>query len=314
MQASDIQEKRNKRLAVVLIVLIAATFVAVTMTGKTEYVTVDRNLFKLSNTESIDRLVLERNGQAVEIKFNGTRWMVNQEFSADPNLIKVIMATLQQVEAKRKVAVSDQDSVSNVILKNGVKISIYAGGDVVSQFYAGGNSQKTQALFKNAADDNIYVVNIPGYRVYVSGIFELTASGFREKRVFDFNWRNFQSLEARFTDNPSQSFIVSPQKGMFGIEGIRTDTTKLGTFMDGIFSLSVDEYMDKPGITDSLSQIRPFLELTLRDVAKNEYSLKIYRETPSGQVPGLMHGKDAVLINSQRLRPILRPKQFFVLK
>ncbi len=41
-------------------------------------------------------------------------------------------------------------------------------------------------------------MNIPGYRVYVSGIFELDESGWREKRVFAFNWQNFQKLDAHF--------------------------------------------------------------------------------------------------------------------
>jgi membrane-associated HD superfamily phosphohydrolase len=314
MQTSDIQAKRNKRLLVALIVLIAATIIAVSMTGKTEYVTVDKNLFKIANTESIDRLTFEHEGKAIELKFNGARWMVNDQFGADGNLIKVIMATLQQAEAKRKVSEGEQDSVSAAIIKDGVKVSAYVGGEVISQFYAGGNSQETQALFKKTSDNSVYVMNIPGYRVYVSGIFELTPSGYREKRVFNFNWRNFQSLEAKFTDNPSQSFTVSPQKGVFGIEGIRTDTTKLGAFMDGIFSLSVDEFVETTGFADSLNRMKPSLELTLRDVAKNEYSLKIYKETPAGQAPGVMHGKDAVLINTQRLRPILRPKSYFVLK
>ena len=314
MQASDIQARKNKRLVVVLIVLIAATAIGVSMTGKREYVNVNRNLFKISNTESVDRLTLERSGEAVELKFNGTRWMVNEQFGADGNLIKVIMATLQQVEAKRKVSENQQDSVREALLKDGVKVSVYAGNEVVSQFYAGGNAQKTQALFKSASDNDVYVMNIPGYRVYVSGIFEMEPSGYREKRVFDFNWRNFQGLEAKFSDKPAQSFTVSPQKGVFGIEGIPTDTTKLGAFMDAIFSLSVDEFVETPGYSDSLTRIKPFLDLTLRDVAKNEYSLKIYTETPSGQVPGLMNGKDAVLINSQRLRPILRPKSYFVVK
>jgi hypothetical protein len=314
MQASDIQAGKNKRLAVVLIVLIAATVIAVSMTGKTEYVAVNKNVFKISNTESVDRVTLERKGKAIDLEFNGARWMVNDQFAADGNLIKVIMATLQQAEAKRKLSDNLQDSVNQAVLTDGVKVSVYSGGELVSQFYAGGNAQKTQAFFKNLSDNEVYIMNIPGYRVYVSGIFELQPSGYREKRVFDFNWRNFQSLEARFTDNPAQNFTVSPQKGMFGIEGIRTDTTKLGAFMDGIFSLSVDEYVETAGFADSLTRIKPFLDLTLHDVAKKEYSLKIYKESSSGQTPGLMNGKDAVLINSQRLRPILRPKSYFVLK
>lgn len=314
MQASDLHAKRNKRLLLVLIALIVATALAVTMTGKTEYVSVDKGLFKISNTESIDRLTLEKNGQTIELKFNGARWMVNDQFAADANLIKVIMATLQQVEAKRKVSEAASDSLAQVMVKDGVKVSVYAGGEVLHQFYAGGNEVKTQALFKSLSDNEVYVVHIPGYRVYVSGIFELPPSGFREKRVFNFNWRNFQSLEAKFSDNPAQNFKVSPQNGVFGIEGIRTDTTKLGGFMDAIFSLAVDEYIDDTKVADSLSRTKPFLDLTLRDVAKNEYSLKIYKETPSGQAPGLMNATDAVFINSQRLRPILRPKAYFVQK
>jgi hypothetical protein len=313
MQASDSQGTKNRKRALTLVLLTSITIASAFFIDNSPTVDVDRNIFKVSDTESVDRVVLEQSGKKIELRFNGATWKVNDTYDADQNLIKVVMATLRQAEVKRKIANASVDSLSAALNTGGVTVSVFAGDQLVESFVAGGNKVKTQSFFKDKRTDEVYLVNIPGYRVYVSGIFELKESGWREKIVFDFNWRNFQSLEAKFTDSPGNNFKISPQKGVFAVEGVATDTTKLSQFMDGVFSLVVEEYVESSQLADSLNQVKPFLDLLIRDVAKNEYSLKIFRESSAGRVPALLNGKEAVFINAQRLRPIIKPKSYFVL-
>ena len=48
----------------------------------------------------------------VTLKYNGSRWKVNDEFNADPIMIDVLFATLQQAEPRRPLAASLKDSVA----------------------------------------------------------------------------------------------------------------------------------------------------------------------------------------------------------
>ena len=87
-------------------------------------------------------------------------------------MIEVLFATLQQAEPKRPVSPSIRDSVRQDLRQRGVRVSLFSSGVKEVGFYAGGNMKKTQAFFSHEQkDETPYVITIPGYRVYVSGIF-----------------------------------------------------------------------------------------------------------------------------------------------
>src|SRR5690349_16441857 len=97
------------------------------------------------------------------------------------NLISVLFCTIQQTWPKRKVTSQIEESIKTQVKNNGVKVSLFAGQSLEKTFYAGGNANKTQAYFIDTETDEIYIMEIPGYRVYVSGILELDESGWRDK-------------------------------------------------------------------------------------------------------------------------------------
>ncbi|HEY0740903.1 MAG TPA: hypothetical protein VGD40_05545, partial [Chryseosolibacter sp.] len=154
-----------------------------------------------------------------------------------------------------------------------------------------------------------------GYRVYVSGIFELNEGGWRDKMLFgSFNWRNFQSLEVQFPEKSSENFKVQAEgTGLFGVVGVKTDTAKLNTFLDDVSLLVVDEYPESAKLRDSLTQVKPFLNLIVRDIANRNHTLRVFRENQN-RVLGLWMDNQVVLFDPQRVRNIVRPKSYFVQK
>jgi hypothetical protein len=103
-------------------------------------------------------------------------------------------------------------------------------------------------------------------------------------------------------------------KEFFGIEGIsKADTAKLNTFLDQISLLTVDQYEDDRTITDSLSTLRPSMVISVYDIAKREFSLKIYSPAkPGGDVYGIVGNDQAAVFNFQKISPLIRPKEFFI--
>ncbi|HEY0654726.1 MAG TPA: hypothetical protein VGD65_16430 [Chryseosolibacter sp.] len=311
MLASEIQERKNRKSLIVLVVLVVATVAAFFVVRQKNRVTVDKNFFRTVDLESIDKIRIENLRDTIELTFENSRWRVNNRYPADRSLVTLFFATLKQAEPKREMTAGITDSVrasaSNVVL--------YSGAEVVQNFVAFGNASRTQSFFQDPKSGRNFLMTIPGYRVYVSGIFELTTGGWRDKMVFGtFNWRNFQSLEARFPDKPGESFKVQPAgDGLFGIEGIKTDTAKLNTFLDDVSLISVEDYPESLKLRDSLTQVKPFLNLIVTDIANKQQTLSIYRENETG-VLGLSMGEDPVIFNAQRIRNIIRPKSFFVQK
>jgi hypothetical protein len=275
---------------------------------------VDKTIFKVEDLKQIDKIVLAGNQQTVELKFEGARWKVNNQL-ADRSMIDVLFATLEQAEPKRQVVESMQDSVATILENSGVRVSLYGGEHVQQEFLAGGNANKTQAYFKPVNDEECYVMVIPGYRVYTSGIFELRENGWKDKYVFNFNWKNFQTLKSGFPGNPKNDFEIGMGKAYFEVKGISAiDTTKLNDYLDAVSLLTVDEFVNKEEVAgyDSLVNGKPLVELVVNDVAGRKYSLALYEISSKTSVLGIIQGAQPAFFDKRKVAAILKRRDWFV--
>ncbi len=302
------QEKKNIRLLILLGILSIATIGVYWLSQRTKGFEVDKNLFRVAELENVDEVIMESGGKKVVLKFDGTRWMVNDDV-ADRNMIDVLFATIAQAEPKRPLANALRDSVSNTLRSEGVHVSLFSDGNVVKEFYAGGNPQKTQAYFLGP-DATPYYVLIPGYRVYVSGIFELHESDWRDKYVFGFNWQNFKTMKVSFPDQPEQDFEVSKENNLFGIEGIKTDTTRLSDFLERIYLLTVDRHISEPVILEE----KPILDISIFALGNLEYKLSLFEQEGNREYLGLINGNSSAIFSAQKISPLLRGKDYYKMK
>ena len=332
------QKKKNVRLAGSLVLLSLITVGVYWYGARPASPRVDPTLFRVDDVKQIDQVVLESPAGKVELQYKEPRWTVNGAYPADRNMIDVLMATLLQAAPTRPVAATLADSVGQVVEQQGVKITLGAGGKTLKTFYAGGSADKRTAFFK-LPQEAPYVVAIPGYRVYVSGIFELDASGWRDKYVFGFNWRNFKQLEAVFPARPQENFQVAMDKKYFGIPGMtQVDTARLNTFLDRVSLLVVERYDSNQAITDSLTRVEPEATISVTDIANRQYILKLFRplsagekstvhpdasgqagpqsiaETGQGMVPGLVGGTQLAWFTPGQIADLVRPRSYFPAK
>jgi hypothetical protein len=274
---------------------------------------VEKNLFQVEEFKLIDRVEMKSSSHEVVLKFADNRWRVDDQYAADRNMVDVLFATMQQAEPKRPVAASMQDSKSRVLDRDGVLVSLYEGTELKKEFIAGGNPQRSQAYFKNIGETTPYIMVIPGYRVYTSGILELDANGWRDKYIFTLNWQNsFKRLEATFPD-PKKDFAIVMENRLPVIEGMAAvDTAKLYTFLDDVSLLTADEFTSNA--YSALIGV-PLVKIEIKDIAGRSYSVGFYpRQPQSSQFPGKVHGADAALFESGKVERIYKPRQFFELR
>jgi Domain of unknown function (DUF4340) len=309
------QQKKNIRLLISLMVMLSITVLLFVFSNTKSGSSVDKDLFQIENLDKIDHVTLESTKGKTDLKFNGTKWMVNEKYVADRQMITVLFATLKQTIAKRKVAAHLQDSLQKEISSNGVKISCFEAATLSKEIWAGGNTQKTETYFQTK-DGKPYVVAIPGYRVYVASIFELTSNDWRDKQVFNFNWQNIKSLEVTFTSDSKQNFNASFRGKFFSIDGIATDTAKLDRFMDALFQMHAERILDSMEVknyTTALLQ-KPMMEIIIQDIANRSYPLTLF---PPEKESRYMVGKineEVVLLNPLALKEILRKREYFISK
>jgi len=310
------QQKRNIRSLMLLLVLSTVT-VAIYWGGKDpNSSSVDKTMFRVEDLQSVNEVTLESDTNKVDLKYAGSRWVVNGQYAADRQLIELLFATLQQAEPKRAVTTAWRDSISQALKKSGVKVSLVSEGKTLKSFYAGGNPQKTQAYFQLSSSDNPYIMAIPGYRVYTSGVFELNENGWREKRVFNFNWRNFKDLKVFNLAHPQQDFTVEFTGRYFGIKELpNADTLKLNNYLDAVSLVQVLQYgtagSSHSNQYDSLIATAPVVKIDVRDVAGKIFSLSLYDALPHDQQVLGKVDNEPVLFRKRDAGALMKTRDYF---
>jgi hypothetical protein len=279
---------------------------------------IDKTIFEVVNQDRIDRVALTSQRGTVELKFDGVKWKVNAAYDADRQLITVLFATVVQTQPKRKLTGAQRDSVSKKMSRDGVRVLLSEGETLNKEYLVCGNEEKTETYFQLAGDEAIYLVTIPGYRVYVASIFELGESGWRDKGIFNFNWQNFKELKVHFPKRIDQDFSVSLVNNLFSIAEVPVaDTTKLSGFLESLFKLRAEQILSKTESAryDSVLTGDPIVELVIQDISKRSFELKVYPpKRGNSLVVGRMNQSETVLLSPRAVAAVSRGRDFFVLK
>jgi hypothetical protein len=307
---------RNSKLLITLLLLTAAT-VALVFFGGSDKIDLDESMFSVADQNNIDRVVFESSTEKIELTFNGSKWMVNGRYEADAQLVTVFFASILQAAPKRKLSGVLLDSIGKKMEEKGIAVSLWQGAELAKQFSVVGNDQKTETYFQLQNGDP-YFITIPGYRVYVASIFELSENDWRDKHIFNFNWQNFKSLKARFPQQSKQDFTVSLINSLFSIEEVAVaDTTKLSGYLESIFNLKADRFLGirEAHLYDSLLASPPLFQLEIEDIAKHVYSLNVYYSKEKDQpIVAKTHEEQLLLLQPAVAARILRARDYFIMR
>jgi len=308
--------KRNNIYLLSSLVMMVAFLVMIVLFGNsTDKIAVDKNLFKVADQTKIDRVVLKKATEQIELRFDGAKWVVNNSFEADRQMIQVFFATLLQAEPRRPVAQRLRDSIHQQITKVGVEVKLFEGEALQKSFVVGGNGRKSETYYELTGDGSPYLITIPGYRVYVAAIFELNSYDWRDKRIFNFNWQNFKRLTASYSGNEKESFAISFQNKFFGLEGNPdADTTKLNDYLDAVSLVQAARYLPQGESTeyDSVLATKPYYSIEVSDIANRTYRLDLFPPIKQDQaVLGKLSDGQALVISKEDLIRLDRKKSHF---
>jgi hypothetical protein len=309
-------EQRNKNIILLVsLSVLSLISIALLVSGNSSTEEIDATLFRLADPKTVDKVTFERIGGNVELQFSNSRWRVNGVHEADADLIDVLFATVAQVVPKREVASRLRDSIASQVLQSGIKVSFFTGAAIQKEFYVFGQGEGSQTYFLDRENKVPYVMAIPGYKVYVAGIFEQDSSTWRDKRIFSFNWRNFNELSAEFPRDTKQNFTVAMTGRYFSIVGeTNIDTTALNNYLDAISLIRADAFY-KQGASpkaDSVSQSSPIMVIRVKDVASQTFTLQLF-EIGQGERNALAKwNDDFVWFDRRNILQVYKKKKDFV--
>lgn len=309
------QKKKNIGLLILFLILLVWTGVFISLQETSSRIAVDEYHFAIEDTASIQKVTILKFAETqVILEEHSGQWRVNNSYDVDPSMYTVLMAVLNQVRVKRTVPKNRVESISQDLEKNGHRVEIIMENGESRKFFAGGNGISI-SYFQYPGEDP-FVVYLPGYESYVSGIFEVTLNDWRDRLIFQTSWLGLQQLSLTYPNDPEKNVIVKPENDLYRIENVsKLDTATLMNFIDEISYFYTDQYISEGQVPayDSLRLTVPSLILTLEAISLDRtMQIRLFPPLPGEEVRlGIINENDMCLFNKQRIDFIFKQKEDF---
>lgn len=274
------------------------------------------DIFSVADTSAIQSITIQNEGLVKLEKTSPGQWTVNDQFKADASLQRVLLAVLNQVSVKRPVSQIQKEEITTA-LKEGMRVEVGFEGNT-SAFYVGGSQGRTQSYFLEEGSDQPYIVEIPGYRNYISGIFELKALHWKDRKIFNTHWRSLRSLQVDYPDNSKDNFRIYFDEAFFKIEGIaEMDTTALMNYLSPFEYFETNEFISKgfSSLYDSLIQTPALAVINIEDINQSRsQQLTLFPKLENDNyILGVNKDGEISIFDFRRVRQLLAKRDDFSL-
>lgn len=286
--------KRSSLITIlVLLALIVASILVFRKKGGSGTLDEDARNFKVKDTASISRIFMaDKNGKQCTVVRTPKGWMVNDKFYVRPDAILTLLETIKNIEVKHPVAKSGKDGILKTMAYRAIKVEIYAGDDLIKQYYVGHETQDGEGTHMLLTDiesgDNYpdpFVVFIPGFNGYLNTRYIVEEKFWRNLSVINFSPDQLKRVEYKNLAKPDSSFAINLKSTKefelvdFKGQKLPFDDMKMKQYLAYFLNLNAEALFtsaDK-STSDSLStQGKPFAQYTITDKQDKKYDYYFY--------------------------------------
>jgi hypothetical protein len=308
------QKKKNITLLLLFLVLLVWTIIYMNLENRDSGLSFDENKFSIIDTAEVQTIRIKGNTISNELNRGSDYWVVNGRYHMDPSMQKVLMSVLHQVRIRRTVPNNDLERIKDDILSNGYQIEITRKDGTKKILLAGGNGISLSYFMEK--DLIPYIVHLPGYESYVTGIFEVREHDWRDRLIFQTSWLGLKDLSLSYMGDPENSIRILAENNLYNVQGVdKIDTTSLMNYLDEISFFYTDQYIDDGQIPsyDSLKNSEPFAHLIVNSLGMEDpVSITFFHKLPGENVMlGLLNDHQMCLFKTQRIQSIFQKKKYF---
>ncbi len=303
------QRKKNIRLLITLAGLIILTSVSWYLGRSKGRATFDKFIFTLGENRVITTVKLTNDNQVNLLEYLGGIWEVNGRHQVDESMRDVFFAVLSTVQVHRPVSDLQKDSIATFLEMKGTKIEISNNGVPVVSYLVGGNKEKFLTYFMFEEERIPYQMQIPGYLSYISGIYEVSESDWRERYIWSMDWSRLKtfSIEAENMD----PLVFEYKNNFIGVQGVeKMDTVRVMDFLQYAANLQANTFLNESDYLDISDE--PFVRIRVTEIANRNYSLDLYKiNNDDQQVLGILNGDERALFQLKSIEYLLKIKDDF---
>jgi hypothetical protein len=296
--------KKNQIRIVVLLVLIIGNVALYLSLGSNYELSYDPERFNPTSNAALVSFKLSNEEGDVILENEEEGWRLNNLYTADGQLVSLFQRIVNNVKVRRPVEVEEDLKKIRVELKT---------ADQIIEFEVWGNATKTKTYFSDEA--GVFEVEIPGYRDYLGAIFELKPNQWRNREIFNGNWRTIQKLSI-INETPvnirfSDSFYL--------IEGIdEIDSTGVVNYLNLFEHFQVNEIITEQQISTlkSILDSKPIARLVIESI---DYSspkeIIIYPRVANQQYHVVRTESDLIaVVDAKRISELIVSPSYFRFK
>lgn len=280
--------KRNR---IIIISVVVLSIIALYLYFSSTKGTIKKELrdFAVEDTASITKVFLvDKRNMTVSLEKKNRKWYVNDKHLARLDLVQILLKTIKRVDVKAPVANAAMKNIITSLAAKSTKVEIYSGEELLKTYYVGGptpDQHGTYMLLENSSRP--FVMNIPGFRGYLTTRFITDEYQWRSQAIFNNNYNEIKSVTVKNYEKPENSFkLTNNQQNTYSLFSLTNnnevsnyDTVEVKKFFSRFRHINFDKFLvntaeDK---LDSLLNINPYYEISLEDFNKKSTSITIYK-------------------------------------
>ena len=307
------QKQKNIRLLILLSIVIVIITLLPLLKSNGDGLSVDKKQYTLNQQIIITDVILTSDSINNRFSYINGQWIVNNTYEIDPHMRDVFFSVISQMEIRRSIPQSQNDSIKLLLKNKGIKVSILNNQELIKEYLIWGDKTTQTSYITDNTQELSYVLHIPGYRSYVAGIFQVPESDWRSRRIFTTMFTNLNKLTISY---PDENINFKYKDRFFEIEGVYADSTQLISSLENLLFLQTEQYILPTElfnyIDSDFSLKKPAATITVTQLSGFYETVSIYEieNKPSFYV-GLTQDSSYCLFNKKRLNDILVKKKDF---
>ncbi len=286
------------------------------------------NIFHVSDPTAIGRIELEKVVKSASFQtLTLTRaadntWKVNDQHTAIQGKVENFLQNLGSLRVYQPIPDKGQESSLALLKRNHTRVRIEDrdGNELIHYLVGPPDSKQASNIMMRQGANRAYFVNRPGHEGYVSVLYSVVESEWRERLLW--NLESDQIAEIRI-DYPDSLADVQLSRTALGspwqIDGQAASAPNadayIAQFKGKVFAESFAD-IAFPGMRDSLQRRQPDIRFAYRTFDDRKGSLLLFiRPENANNLFGYLEGaQDSYTVQHYVIDPFLAPKAYFLPK
>lgn len=213
--------RRVLTLLVLAAVSMIVAIIAVITSGKK--MPFDEKMFAIEDTAQVGRVVIvDREGNRVELTRQSTHWIVNGRFPAEPASVQLLLGTLLRQRIRQKVPASATKNVIEEMAVSSVKVSVFdRDGKRLLSFFVGHASPDNTNTYMLIEDDTTpYMVYLPGFIGVLTPRYHTQVEEWRRKTFWSFSAGQLTQVSVEYPQFGEPGYVLTRSDGGFSLHAV----------------------------------------------------------------------------------------------